>query len=89
MLTLERIRQTQEQKESDAKKRKDNYKSPSGFIIVSRFLKERNMEILENFANENNLGAESTEMLKTKYHKLNYYTPNVVVQLADEEKQIK
>ena len=47
------------------------------------------MELLNDFANENNLGEESTKMLKTKYHKLNYYTPNVVVQLAEEEKQIK
>ena len=89
MLTLERIRQNQEQKERDAKKKKENYKSPSGFIIVSRFLKERNMELLNDFANENNLGEESTKMLKTKYHKLNFYKPNVVVQLAEEEKQIK
>ena len=89
MLTLERIRQNQEEKERNTKKRKENYKSPSGFIIVSRFLKERNIKILETFASNNNLGEESTEMLKKKYHKLNYYTPNVVVQKADEETQIK
>lgn len=89
MLTLERIRQNQEEKVRQSKIRKENYKSPSGFIIVSQFLKNKNLEIIEQFAQNNNLGEESTNILKTKYHKLNYYTPNVVVQIADEEMQIK
>lgn len=89
MLTLERIRQTQEAKIKRERELKNNYKSPSGFTIVSKFLKSKNIEILNTFSKENCLSEASQKHLNTKYHKLNYYTPCVVVKIADEEAQLK
>ena len=49
MLTLDRIRKTQDEKAASEKNRKDNYKSSSGFTMLSRFMKEKNLQIINEF----------------------------------------
>ena len=45
--TLDRIRKTKVEKEAFERSRKEHYKSPSGFVIMSRFMKEKNLEIIK------------------------------------------
>jgi hypothetical protein len=87
--TLERIRQTRKEKEAFEKTRKDNYKSPSAFVIMSRFMKDRNKKIIEEFSLENNLSQDKQEILIDKFHKLNYYTPVVTAFIKKEESQFE
>ena len=87
--TLERIRKTKAEKEAFERSRKDNYKSPSGFVIMSRFMKEKNLEIINDFCVKHSLSdAKKTEMIE-KYNKLNYYTPIVTPFLKIESAQFK
>ena len=85
--TLERIRQTRKEKDAFEKSRKENYKSPSGFVIMSRFMKDRNKQIIEAFSLENELSEDKKEILLDKFHKLNYYTPVVTTFIKKEESQ--
>jgi len=85
--TLERIRQTRKEKEAFEKTRKENYKSPSGFVIMSRFMKDRNKQIIETFSKENKLSEDRKEVLIDKFNKLNYYTPVVTTFIKKEESQ--
>ena len=85
--TLERIRQTRKEKEEFEKIRKENYKSPSGFVIMSRFMKDRNKQIIEDFSLENELSEDRKEVLIDKFHKLNYYTPVVTAFIKKEDGQ--
>ena len=87
MLTLDRIRKTQAEKERAEKERKENYKSPSGFTIMARFMKDRNKEILNSFCNENEKSNLDREIIIEKYHKLNFYTPCVTSIIKNEEEQ--
>ena len=85
--TLERIRQTRKEKEAFEKSRKENYKSPSGFVIMSKFMKDRNKQLIEAFSLENKLSEDRKELLIDKLHKLNYYTPVVTAFIKKEESQ--
>jgi len=85
--TLERIRKTRTDNEEFERTKKENYKSPSGFAIMSRFMKDKNKDIIINFAKENNISENKTVILLDKYHKLNYYTPIVTPFLEKEAKQ--
>ena len=87
MLTLQRIRKTQEEKMKTEKERKDNYKSPSGFTILSRFMKDKNLQIINDFCDRENKSNLHKEILIEKYHKLNYYTPTVSYQKKNETEQ--
>jgi len=87
MLTLERIRKTQAENIRLEKQRKENYKSPSGFTIVSRFMKDKNMDILNKFCDKHNKSEIDRKYLIEKYHKLNYYTPNVSYIKKKEDEQ--
>ena len=87
MLTLQRIRETQARNERESKLRRENYKSPSGFTILARFMKEKNLEIINKFCDTENKSQIQREILIEKYHKLNYYTPTVSYQLKNEENQ--
>ena len=89
MLTLDRIRKTQEEKAAAEKKRKDNYKSPSGFTMLSRFMKEKNLEILNEFCDNENKSKLQREIIIEKYHKLNYYIPTVSYQMKNETSQFQ
>ena len=85
--TLDRIRKTCAEKEEYERSRKENYKSPSGFTILSRFMKDLNLEIINDFCEENNLSKQKHSELLDKYHKLNYYTPCVTTFLEKEARQ--
>ena len=87
MLTLDRIRKTQEEKAAAEKNRKDNYKTPSGFTILSRFMKEKNLQILNEFCDKENKSALEREIIIEKYHKLNYYIPTISYQIKNETSQ--
>ena len=87
MLTLDRIRKTQEEKAAAEKNRKDNYKSPSGFTMLSRFMKEKNLQILNEFCDKENKSALEREIIIEKYHKLNYYIPTISYQIKHETSQ--
>ena len=87
MLTLQRIRKTQEENAQIKQNQKDNYKSPSGFSIMSRFMKEKNLEILNDFCNKEKKSDIEREIIIKKYHKLNYYTPSVSYVIKNEEDQ--
>lgn len=89
MLTLDRIRKTQQEKAAAEKKRKDNYKSPSGFTMLSRFMKEKNLEILNEFCDNENKSSLQREIIIEKYHKLNYYIPSVSYQMKNETNQFQ
>ena len=87
MLTLDRIRKTQDEKAAAEKNRKDNYKSPSGFTMLSRFMKQKNLQIINEFCNSENKSALQRDILIEKYHKLNYYIPTVSYQIKHETNQ--
>lgn len=77
MLSLERIRKNKQIKETEEQKRKENYKSPSGSVIIGRFMKSYQLQIINEFSKENNLSESKTNELITRFHKLNYYMPIV------------
>jgi hypothetical protein len=87
MLTLQRIRKTQEANSIADKKKLDNYKSPSGFTILSRFMKDKNLQIINEFCDREDKSELRRELLVEKYHKLNYYIPTVSYQKKNEDEQ--
>ena len=87
--TLDRIRKTKVEKEAFERSRKDNYKSPSGFVIMSRFMKEKNLEIINDFCIKQGLSDAKQDELIEKYNKLNYYTPIVTPFLKLESAQFE
>jgi hypothetical protein len=87
MLSLQRIRKTQEENERAQKSKRDNYKSPSGFTILSRFMKDKNLEILNKFCDKEGKSDLHREILIEKYHKLNYYVPSVSYRKKNETEQ--
>ena len=89
MLSLQRIRKTQEENERAQKSKRDNYKSPSGFTILSRFMKDKNLEILNKFCDKEGKSDLHREILIEKYHKLNYYVPSVSYRKKNEEQQFE
>ena len=89
MLTLDRIRKTQEEKAAAEKNRRDNYKSPSGFNMLSRFMKHKNLQILNEFCDKENKNKLERDIIIEKYHKLNYYIPTVSYQMKNESEQFE
>ena len=87
MLTLQRIRKTQQENERLKQSQKNNYKSPSGFSMLSRFMKEKNLEILNDFCDREKKSSLDRELIIKKYHKLNYYIPSVSYVIKNEEDQ--
>jgi hypothetical protein len=85
--TLDRIRKTRNDKEEFERSRKENYKSPSGFVIMSRCMKDKNLDIINHFCDEHNLSETKREELIAKYNKLNYYTPIVSHYIHKESDQ--
>ena len=57
---------------------KQNYVNPSMLSLVSRMVKNQNIELIENYGLKNNLSPKEIENLKENYIKLNYIYPNVV-----------
>ena len=53
MATLQKIREHQRIIKEREEHKKQNYKSPSGAIIISRFLKDYNIEIITEHAKSN------------------------------------
>jgi hypothetical protein len=87
MLTLDRIRKTQDEKAASEKNQKDNYKSPSGFTMLSRFMKQKNLQIINEFCDNEQKSSLQRDILIEKYHKLNYYIPSVSYQIKHENEQ--
>ena len=77
MLTLERIRKNQENKQQYDKYQKEHYKSPSGSAILGSFMKDFNLKQIKVLVCENNLSKYKENELIEKYHKLYYYLPTV------------
>ena len=84
MLSLERIRKNEQIKESDEQHRKENYKSPSGSVIIGRFMKSYQLQIINEFSKETNLSDSKTTELISSVHKLNYYMPIVTRYIKNE-----
>lgn len=89
MLTLDRIRKTKKENAAADKNRKDNYKSPSGFTMLSRFMKHKNLQILNKFCDNENKSILQRDIIIEKYHKLNYYIPSVSYQMKNETNQFE
>ena len=83
--TLDKIRQTRSENETREKNKLENYKSPSGGIIVKNYMKALNLDIIETFCSENNLSSRKCSELKEKYHQYAYYAP-VLTRLLEPEK---
>ena len=77
MSTLQKIREHQRIIKEREEYKKQNYKSPSGAIIISRFLKDYNIELITQHSLNNNLSKIEKEDLIEKYNKLSYYTPTL------------
>lgn len=73
MTTLQKIREHQLIIKEREEHKKQNYKSPSGAIIISRFLKDYNIEIITKHAKSN---IEKKDLIE-EYNKLSYYTPTL------------
>lgn len=73
MSTLQKIREHQRIIKEREEYKKQNYKSPSGAIIISRFLKDYNINLLTQHAKTN---IEKEDLIE-KYNKLSYYTPTL------------
>lgn len=87
MYTLKRIRENKEKKDKEEQFRKENYKTPSGFVLLSKFIKKRNLEIIDEFCDKTNKSDIDRKNIVEKYHKLNYYTPSVSQIIKNETKQ--
>ena len=77
MLTLERIRKNQENKQAYETYQKEHYKSPTGSAILGSFMKDLNVKQIKEFVSDNNLSKYKENELISKYHKLSYYLPTV------------
>lgn len=77
MLSLKRIRETKQQNEDLLKKEKENYKSPSGSKLFGKFMKSYSLDLINTYADDNDLSESHRSELKKKYHKLAFYMPTV------------
>ena len=60
------------------------YKNPSTLHLISKFIKNQNVELLEEYARDNDLTNEELIKLKKKYLKLNYLYPTIVQSKSKE-----
>lgn len=87
MHTLKRIRENKEKKDQEEQQRKNNYKTPSGFVLFSKYMKKRNLEIINHFCNKTDKSEIDRKNIVEKYHKLNYYIPSVSQIIKNETEQ--
>ena len=60
------------------------YKNPSALCLISKFVKNQNIELLETYARDNSLTNDELVKLKKKYLKLNYLYPTVIQSKSKE-----
>jgi len=75
--TLARIREKSNNRSQKEQDKKDNYKSPGGGVILKKYLKDLNHQIIEDYCLANNLSRTKTAEVFERYHKLGYYTPSL------------
>lgn len=61
-----------------------NYKNPSTLYLISKFVKNQNVGLLDAYAKDNNLTNAELINLKKKYLKLNYLYPTVIQSKSKE-----
>jgi hypothetical protein len=55
-----------------------NYINPSMLSLVSQYVKQQNIELLETYGKNKKMSAKEIEKLKRDFIKLNHTYPNVV-----------
>lgn len=75
--TLSKIRENQQLREAEKQRKLENYKSPSGGVILKNYIKTLNMSFIEEFCYNNNVSDKKKIALIEKYHKIGYYTPTL------------
>jgi hypothetical protein len=55
-----------------------NYINPSMLSLVSQYVKQQNIELLETYGKNKKMSAKEIEKLKKDFIKLNHTYPNVV-----------
>jgi hypothetical protein len=55
-----------------------NYINPSMLSLVSQYVKQQNIELLETYGKNKKMSAKEIEKLKNDFIKLNHTYPNVV-----------
>lgn len=75
--TLAKIREKSSQRNKQEKYKRENYKSPGGGVIIKKYLKDINREIIEEYCSSHSLSKEKTKEMIEKFHKLGYYTPSL------------
>ena len=83
--TLAKIREKSNNRVQQEQDKKDNYKSPGGGVILKKFLKDLNHQIIEDYCLANNFTKTKTTEIFECYHKLGYYTPNLSRYLQPEK----
>tara|TARA_B100001093_G_C26145460_1_gene725178 strand:+ start:108 stop:338 length:231 start_codon:yes stop_codon:yes gene_type:complete len=62
----------------------NKYKNPSALCLISKYIKNQNIKLLDNYAKDNNLTNTELIKLKKKYLKLNYIYPTVIQSKSKE-----
>lgn len=75
--TLARIREKSNERNKQEQHKRENYKSPGGGVIIKKYLKDLNLEIIEHYCSTHDLSKEKTREMLEKFHKLGYYTPSL------------
>ena len=75
--TLAKIRENQRTREAEQQRKLENYKSPSGGIILKNYIKTLNMSFIKEFCDDNQVSAKKKIAFIDKYHKIGYYTPTL------------
>jgi len=57
----------------------NNYKNPSAITLISRIIKLQNTELIDKISEKYKLSSEVEHELKTKFIKVNYYCPNIIL----------
>lgn len=61
-----------------------NYKNPSALHLISKHIKNQNVELLDAYAKDNSLTNQELVNLKKKYLKLNYMYPTIIQSKSKE-----
>ena len=83
--TLAKIREKSSQRSKREQHKRENYKSPGGGVIIKKFLRDLNREIIEEFCVSHNINKEKTKEMMEQFHKLGYYTPSLTRFLQPEK----
>lgn len=78
MTTLEQIRQNKIKNAEYQKEIDNNYNNPTSLSIISQIIKQKNIQIINEFSKENGLSKSKNKELINKFIKPNYYTPYIV-----------